>query len=97
MTPKPKGHMASYIARRKFLATLGGAAAPWPLAARAQQAKAATIGLLGTGIGGAEPMDCRFRAANARVGWVEGTSNARHEYLESDADLPGCNGWRRRK
>jgi hypothetical protein len=32
--PQPEGHKASHIGRRKFLATLGGAAVAWPRVSR---------------------------------------------------------------
>jgi putative tryptophan/tyrosine transport system substrate-binding protein len=66
--------MASHIERRKFLATLGGAAAAWPLAAKAQQAgPLPTIGFL---VAGTPTSHGQWVAAFVQrlreLGWIEG-------------------------
>src|SRR5262245_11461093 len=71
--PQPEGHMASYIGRRKFLATFGGAAVRWPLAARAQQPAMPVIGLLDPRSPDAVGDRLRaFRLGLKEVGYVEG-------------------------
>jgi len=68
--------MASYIERRKFLATLGGAAA-WPLAARAQQAAMPVVGFLNSETPtGYAPFAAAFLKGLNQTGFVEGRNVA---------------------
>ena len=65
--------MASHIERRKFLVTLGGAAAAWPFAARAQQAgKLPTIGYLGASTPSFDTQRVGAFVQRLReLGWIE--------------------------
>jgi putative ABC transport system substrate-binding protein len=63
--------------RREFITLLGGAAASWPLAVRAQQAgKLPTIGFLGADASAFSPWTAAFVARLRELGWIEGSTIA---------------------
>jgi putative ABC transport system substrate-binding protein len=82
--------MASYIRRRKFLATLGGAAATWPLAARAQQPERMRRIIVLMGIANENDAEAQARAVALRqglqvLGWTVGR-NIQIDYSFADGD-----------
>jgi hypothetical protein len=67
--------MASYIERRKFLATLGGAAVAWPLAACSRQFR--LLVSCGTPRSLTHVLVAAFRQGLKEAGFIEGQSRDR--------------------
>jgi len=72
--------------RREFITFIGGAVSAWPLAARAQQLKMPTIGVLVVGAPGSEQFWELFQRAMAELGYAEGRS-IRYEYRSDQGQV----------
>ena len=65
------------IRRREFIMLLGGAAAAWPIAARAQQPKLPIVGFIGSGTPANQGLSSSAFAQRLReLGWIEGRTFA---------------------
>src|SRR5437016_12579813 len=74
------------LKRREFLTLLGGAAAAWPLATRAQQPKLPSIGALVIGNISPEEFWREFRQGLRDLGYIEG-QNIRFEFRSAEGQI----------
>src|SRR6266516_3489721 len=74
--------------RREFIALIGGAAATWPLTARAQQPKVPTIGYLGATTRSAESQRVDALVERLReFGWIESRNlTVEYRYAEGRSE-----------
>jgi putative ABC transport system substrate-binding protein len=88
--------MLDQLRRREFITLLGGAAAAWPLAARAQQAgRVRRVGvLIGAGEAEAQARYEPFRDGLAQLGWTE-ARNIRLDYRWTDNKPDRANAYAR--
>jgi putative tryptophan/tyrosine transport system substrate-binding protein len=78
--------MSAQMRRREFITLLGGAAAAWALAARAQQSKVARIGALYIGLADAESFKNELREGLRELGYMEG-QNIAFEFRSAEGKL----------
>jgi putative tryptophan/tyrosine transport system substrate-binding protein len=81
--PEPQG---AAVKRRQFIRLIGGAAVGWPLAARAQQPKVPTVGVLVVGAPGSEQFWRLFREGMRELGYIEG-QNIRFEFRSDEGKI----------
>ncbi|HTL64721.1 MAG TPA: ABC transporter substrate-binding protein [Pseudolabrys sp.] len=72
--------------RREFITLIGGAAVGWSHAARGQQPKAPTVGVLVVGSPGSEQFWRLFRNGMRELGYIEG-QNIRYEFRSDEGKI----------